>query len=351
MVTSLNDIVSFLCAVHMSEMETCGAGDAGLPTIISILLTSTSIFIGVIVIILGSRSAYERALAKMQQKQHNATNSSIDSRIPVTSFLKYLPIEIYRKKSCYFPIATHIIDQATDIGTIAHFYYIYQRERDGYIDCSGISPFSLFILSVLAFTFYRIVSSIWVYTITCGGIKNKRFHAILQLFDLKIFHAIYINFSRNKEKPNIAQKYLQLMEACLESFPQIIIQFYYFIKLDFTFKGNYVLLISLIFSIYSVSTRITREDKNCFCKSWREANAKCCSVNKYFVIRCLVRLMDVTCRVTFILAVWIYFGGIFAALYIAIPFVVLAVHAKLIPKYVCRILSSTRVTKTSSIFV
>ena len=65
------------------------------------------------------------------------------------------------------------------------------------------------------------------------------------------------------------------MEACLESFPQIVIQLFYFIKLNFTFKDNYLLLFSLIFSIYSVCTRITKEDKIYFVQTWKNSEFKC----------------------------------------------------------------------------
>ena len=48
--------------------------------------------------------------------------------------------------------------------------------------------------------------------------------------------------------PNSAQKYIQLLEAALESFPQTIVQLFYFIKLDFNVTGNLLVLFSLVFS-------------------------------------------------------------------------------------------------------
>ena len=168
--------------------------DSDLPVLLTTVLTSLSVFIGVVVVLCGSKSAYEKAVAKSMSI---TVNNSSTTNISAGQFLKFLPKEIYRKKSCYFPIATHIGDQATDIAIIAEFYFIYQQESLGNNNenCNGINGLSLFILSVLAFSFYRIISSIWVYASTTGSTSNKLFHAMLQLLDLKniscIIHKFY----------------------------------------------------------------------------------------------------------------------------------------------------------------
>ena len=317
----------------MAKGDICQAyGD--LPAMALVAFISLSAVVGTMVIISSATVAYKKAIARNMAKHRNS----------VKRFICFLPTEIYHKKSCYFPLATHIIDQATDIAIIIEFYLIHKAEIDKNADCTGINGLSLFILSLIAFCFYRIISSIWVYTITHGNYKIKLFHVTLQMLDLKMYHALYINFVANKQKPNTIQKYLQLMEACLESFPQIIIQLFYFIKLNFTFSGNYLLLVSLIFSIYSVSTKITSEDQAYFVEKCKDSNFKCvwhkCKIrlNKYFVLRFIVRLMDVICRVTFLLSVWIYFGGIVAALYVGLQCILLAAGSIVMKKYVLYLL-------------
>ena len=236
-------------------------------------------------------------------------------------FCYFLPLEILRKKRCYFPIATHIIDQATDIAVIVEFGQLH-FEQD-YI-CNDIDTLALFILSVIAFLLYRIVSAFWVYLATKSCLNT-----FIQILDLKIFHALYINFLSNKHEPNTAQKYIQILEASLESFLQIIIQFYYFIKLNLNITSNYLVFTSLIFSILNVSSKMISEDQLYFVEKWQNLNFRCglsrCSIkcNKWHIFRSIVRLLDVTLRVLVIVTVWLVLGFWFRWGYILVELVIL----------------------------
>ena len=142
----------------------------------------------------------------------NISEASDDINSFLSTFLCYLPKEIWNKRRCYFPFATHLIDQATDIGVIIKFYQISQYENsDNDIDCPNINGTNLFYLSLSAFIFYRIVSCIWIYSVTNGKIIDT----ILQIFDLKLYHALYINFVLHKQEPNNPQRYLQVHIQCL----------------------------------------------------------------------------------------------------------------------------------------
>ena len=94
------------------------------------------------------------------------------------------------------------------IAVIFEFYRLYVFENipnpNGTTnDCSGVDAQTLLILSCIAFLFYRIISCIWIY-----NISHSKFHTLLQFFDLKIYHALYINFisDYNDGTPNTAQK-------------------------------------------------------------------------------------------------------------------------------------------------
>ena len=134
-------------------------------------------------------------------------NDIICSKSFLCKFLKYIPKEIWNKRRCYFPFATHLVDQATDIGVIIKFYQISEYESENNVNCPNINGTNLFCLSLTAFIFYRVVSCIWIYNIT----KGKKFDTFLQLFDLKLYHALYINFVLNKQTPSNPQRYLQVL--------------------------------------------------------------------------------------------------------------------------------------------
>ena len=207
-------------------------------------------------------------------------------------FFKRLPIAIWQKKRCYLPCVTHTIDQATDIGVIIQFYQIYKYESENNIDCDSINGAYLFWNSIFAFCFYRIISSIWIYNLTGGRIVDT----LLQIFDLKLYHALYINFQRNNVDLNSPQRYLMLLEATLESFPQCVIQLYYFIRVGksgFTIE-NIIVLVSLITSIINVSSKMISEDKIYFLDNWRyiEFQFSPFHINYRYLVRFCVRAID-----------------------------------------------------------
>ena len=374
-----------------------------LPTIITISLIGVSGVVGVAVVICGAAAAYHRlrekqyatdvrlrTISEMRKKEstdgydsdhsHNtdsspntnnfendhdlsattssprnnrmAQNSVVQKNTPagdiydhsdstvVKLFFVFMPQEIWKKKKCYFPIATHIIDQATDIAVIFEFGQLYFNSNsnddsdsdsdDNSIDCGDVDMKGLFILSCFAFVFYRIISSFWVYITT-----KSIYDALLQIFDLKIFHALYINFETNTNRPNSVQKYIQVLEASLESFPQIIIQFYYFLKLNVNVYDNLLVFISLIFSICNISSKMISEDELYFVQDWQKLNPVCCnykqsqlpSLNPLYVIRFMIRLADVTLRVLTVLIIGIVFGLSWLSCYVAAEGLILGISA------------------------
>ena len=261
-------------------------------------------------------------------------------------FLNYTGKEAWNKKRCYIPFITHIIDQATDIAVIIKFYQIYQFENANNYDCPKINGAYLFWLSIASFSMYRIVSCIWVYNITNGKIVDT----LSQIFDLKLYHALYINFVLNKDVPSNPQRYLQILEASLESFPQCVVQLYYLIKVGINnydennndSLSNEIILISLIFSVLNISSKMVSEDKVFFPKEWHSLNFRwnCADedqmscVNFLYLIRLCLRLFDIVHRLLLILLTWIILGGTVVFIYLCFEFIGLLIISARLKKYV-----------------
>ena len=119
--------------------------------------------------------------------------------------LKFWLRDVWNKRKCYLPLLTHLIDQMTDIGVLIELYMLYLKEKRYGADlCSTINPLFLFVASMIAFLFYRIVSAIVIFKQT----KDlKRF--FYQLFDLELYRALYLNYKLNAPNPTNPQRWIQ----------------------------------------------------------------------------------------------------------------------------------------------
>ena len=64
-------------------------------------------------------------------RQNDDSDSNNSKTSTVKDCILILPLEVWSKKRCFLLLATHIVDQATDIGVILEFYQIYQTSRNG----------------------------------------------------------------------------------------------------------------------------------------------------------------------------------------------------------------------------
>ena len=133
--------------------------------------------------------------------------------------------DAWNRKSCLFPLFTHLFDQMTDIGVIAKFYILYENENKHQTNCQRFNPLFLFIASIFSFSFYRIVSAVLIYKQT-----KKWYRFWLQMFDLEIYRALRINYKLKINQPTNPQRWIQSLEAMLEAFPQTMIQLYFCIR-------------------------------------------------------------------------------------------------------------------------
>lgn len=236
----------------------CNPGNA-LPTVVTSGLIALYITVACLVIISGTIAAYKKSKRKILEQQaanmHNNNDKPIE--MSIKDCIRHIPGETWRKRACYLPFATHIIDQAADIGVIIEFYQINKFEsKSKENDCQNINVNTLFHASCLAFLFYRFVSAFWVFTFTNYSICNL----ILQILDVKIYHALYINFLLNRKYPTSIKRYIQILEASPESFPQVTIQLFYFINIGFDPEKNWFIWTSLLVSVYNISAKMISEE-------------------------------------------------------------------------------------------
>ena len=220
---------------------------------------------------------------------------------------------VRKKRSCYFPFITHIFDQSTDIGVIVEFYLLwryesrYKKDHDGEDPCEDINGLFVFLAACGALFAYRIVSCILVSLRT----KSKK-RAFLQFWDLLLFHALYINYKTKSDTPSNPQKWLQMLEAVFESFPQSLIQLLFIIK---TQQFNSIVVVSLIFSILSLSNKVISDDSVYFDEDsgktltyknkQDEAN-----ISTEYIRRVIWRVFDVLYRLSILVLIWVVMGGL-----------------------------------------
>lgn len=163
---------------------------------------------------------------------------------------------------------------------------------------------------------------------------------MLQFFDLKLYHALYINFRLNRKNPSNPQRYLNILEASLESFPQCLIQLYYFVTVGINNSDNNgdnsLIFLSLFFSILNVSSKMISEDKVFFAESWREARfgLKPLYLNWRYVCRFFIRVFDFIHRLLFTLLFWLIIGGTYLFFNISVEMIALILIAMKTKRYV-----------------
>eukprot|EP01083_Nonionella_stella_P064383 167718_1 len=183
---------------------------------------------------------------------------------------------IYNKRSCYYPVFTHIFDQASDYIVVCEFYFLWQEEeKHGPNYCNGLDMKAMFFSSILILILYRVLTSIFIFKYTRSLVK-----IILQWFDLEFVFVIWLNWKRKRSSPNTVQRWLQSFEAGFEAAPQALLQFMFLIRTG-TFDTNYIVLGSFIFSMISLTSRITNDEKYLFIPHAQAANCshkRCCKM-------------------------------------------------------------------------
>lgn len=159
---------------------------------------------------------------------------------------------VWNKRRIYLALLSHVWDQATDVGVILEFYYLWQAQKADPSICTHLTLSWFFLSSVFVLVLYRTVSAVII------GLNTTWIQGISQFFDLELFHTIVINYKLKTDKPCNPQRWINSMEASFESGPQTLIQFIYL-----TTSGqfsNFLIVTSFVFSFISIVGRTVSDD-------------------------------------------------------------------------------------------
>eukprot|EP01084_Bolivina_argentea_P189660 326125_1 len=272
-----------------------------------------------------------------QIKTEDTKNENDDIDIKIKHKTKdkwYTPIKewfhlLSEKRKVYLSLIPHIFDQATDYGVVYTYYSIWQEHEDS--EMGDANPKYFFYASLFVIIFHRAISSVAIYRLTQSW-KD----VILQSFDILMVKAIWLNYKLDKKEPVNPQRYLQILEAALESAPQILISSGYILKSS-TDKNaqpiSSLIIISALFSLWSLVSRVAADDRIMFNKysetwethRWKDIEFRydeCPCINIRYLFRVLIwRFFEITNRIFVCLLIWINLGGLALSIIICFEFI------------------------------
>ncbi len=109
----------------------------------------------------------------------------IDSTLHRKIYLWFM--DVYKRRRCYIPIITRLLDQITDIAVVIQFGELASSNTR----CGGLNMKYLFSLSIFVLLFYRTISSFLIFQATKSCSKF-----IFQFFDFALFIIKKNNFNQ-----------------------------------------------------------------------------------------------------------------------------------------------------------
>eukprot|EP01084_Bolivina_argentea_P248531 415750_1 len=195
---------------------------------------------------------------------HNKVKKPLSSIFSV-AFVKLWTRSVWKKKSIYMSIVPHLFDQATDIGVLLQYYDI-MRKQQNTDDKPNFQAQYWFFGSIAVITLHKIISCISVYLLTKSWID-----VLYQFVDVLMVKAVYANYKLNVDEPSNGQRYLQILEGTFESGPQILIGLTFILKSDYS---DALVLVSLIASLWTLTSRIAADDKSILNYNWKYVELK-----------------------------------------------------------------------------
>eukprot|EP01084_Bolivina_argentea_P005123 9678_1 len=225
---------------------------------------------------------------------------------------------LWKKKKVYLQLIPHFFDQATDLGVIIEYWHL---RNDA--DVIGINTMYLFVVSVCVIILHRIISSFAIYRLT----NNKSF-ILYQIFDVLMVKCIWTNYQLDTDEPSNSQRYLQTLEATFESAPQILIATAFLVKASIS-DASAIVILSLITSFWTLSSRVSADDKMMFQKDWKNIefhyNVFPCINIKYIIRVIFWRFLEISSRIILLCLVWINIGGLSIFIILGTEFVYLGI--------------------------
>eukprot|EP01083_Nonionella_stella_P152568 489251_1 len=254
--------------------------------------------------------------------QPKGQHDDAQSHVYDGNFFKDWLKSIWHKKKIYWAIIPHIFDQATDAGVIYEYHTAWTQYDESDANEKNVNPYWFFVFGIAIIVLQRVISTITIYAMT----HNPR-AAVLQFFDLLMVKAIWINYVFGLDEPCNPQRYIELLEACFESSPQIILSTGYILKsLADGADGQTIpdiVIISTAFSLWSLTAKVAKDDRILFSdpdyeyrKPFRNLDFKfkkrfcCVQFNWQYLVRVILwRFLEISGRVCLCVLIWINIGG------------------------------------------
>eukprot|EP01083_Nonionella_stella_P096243 270481_1 len=260
--------------------------------------------------------------------------------------------DIWNQRKIYAPLIIHFYDTATDIGVIYSWYLLMRDEND----YQSVDMEVFFWTGVSFLAVYRVCLLCWSLYDWLDNEEGEWYHVLLVLVDLYIFVAVYESFMEaqeiitsnarkrryNAEKKQKAraekstdnsteydaeeeieldllgkQFLVQLGEVISESLPQIVLQSVFIIRsandaLLVDGSDIYLIMLSVIGSLLSISNKYVFLDKHAVCEAAkslkpRERFPGC--IQYLYVIRVIWRMFHITSRFCVFVLIWTVLGG------------------------------------------
>eukprot|EP01083_Nonionella_stella_P179494 637395_1 len=218
-----------------------------------------------------------------------------------------------RLKEIYFVIIVHMFDTLTDFLIMLEWYEKgrYELNTDNHCSFPNINYIGCFVCGCVIILFYRFLSVYYVYTYYQQSKLKAIVQSILQLFDGSVFYEVYQSHLHQSKTDNLS--YLSKLEKTFESCPQLILQLYVLMReLSQGFPISEMTVISILFSLVSLATKVIHDDKTMF---FKRANQK---VKIYFYSRALFRVCEISSRLFAITLFATYFGANFLVLLVVL---------------------------------
>eukprot|EP01083_Nonionella_stella_P271310 919297_1 len=159
--------------------------------------------------------------------------------------------------------------------------------------------------------------------------SRNRNDFLLQIFDILIMKAIWVSYKLKTTEPSNMQRYLGLLEATFESAPQIMLTMVFMLKsAETNTKISAVFILSTLFSLWSLSSRVISDDSIMFKEDWNGLNIACkhCPIlNLKYIYRMIWRLLEITNRVCVWCLLWVGLSGIAISIIIAFELIYLLI--------------------------
>eukprot|EP01083_Nonionella_stella_P085900 238336_1 len=218
-----------------------------------------------------------------------------------------------RLKEIYFVIIVHMFDTLTDFLIMMEWYEKGRYEVNPDNNCSfpNLNYIGCFVCACVIILFYRFLSVYYVYSYYQQSKLKAILQSILQLFDGSVFYEVYQSHLHQSQTDNLS--YLSKLEKTFESSLQLILQLYVLMReLSQGFPISNMTVISILFSLVSLATKVIHDDKTMF---FKKANQK---LKIYFYSRALFRVCEISSRLFAITLFATYFGANFLVLLIVL---------------------------------